>query len=149
MRGDAYIFDLDQKDRALLNALRRNSRASLVSLARDIDLSRSATHDRITKLEEIGAIMGYTVNLANSALPQMRAFISMQFQSSAAQSAIVGPIRELDHVEAVYCLAGDIDALIYCECESAEQLSDLRNTLAQMDGVISLSTRQILKSSQD
>ncbi|MEO1324964.1 MAG: winged helix-turn-helix transcriptional regulator, partial [Pseudomonadota bacterium] len=52
---------LDEKDRKLLAALKQDSRASLVALAREIDLSRSATHDRITRLEERGIIQGYTI----------------------------------------------------------------------------------------
>ena len=143
------IFDLDQKDRVLLQELKRNSRASLVALAREIDLSRSATHDRIAKLEEIGAIKGYTIKLDRQALPDVRAFFTLQFETSAAQSAQVLVMKELSGVEAVYCLSGDIDALLYCECESMQQLSDLRDVLAQHEGVTEISTRQILATSQD
>ncbi len=143
------INDLDHKDRILLRALRKNSRASLVALAREIDLSRSATHDRVAKLEEIGAIKGYTAVLARDALPPVRAFISIRFETAAAQSRLVIEMKQLDFVEAVYCLSGDIDALVYCECDAAQQLSDLRDALAQYDGVTQLSTRQILATSQD
>ncbi|WP_298471208.1 Lrp/AsnC family transcriptional regulator [uncultured Erythrobacter sp.] len=146
---ERYIFDLDHKDRALLKALKANSRASLVSLARDIDLSRSATHDRIAKLEEIGAIKGYTVRLHREALPEVRAFFTLQFETSAAQSEQVLVIKELPNVEAVYCLSGDIDALVYCEAETVSELSDLRDQLARHDGVTAISTRQILATSQD
>ncbi len=148
-QGVRQIFDLDQKDRALLKALKRNSRASLVALAREIDLSRSATHDRIAKLEEIGAIKGYTVRLHRHALPDVRAFFTLQFETSAAQSAQVLVMKELPGVEAVYCLSGDIDALLYCECENVQQLSELRDTLARHEGVTEISTRQILATSQD
>ncbi len=148
-RAEAHIPDMDQKDRLLLQTLRGNARASLVSLARDIGLSRSATHDRITKLEEQGVITGYTITLAREALPDVRAFFSVQFETSAAQSALVHQIKRLDHVEGVYCLSGDIDALVYCECDTSEQLCDLRDALAQYEGVTGLSTRPILSTSQD
>lgn len=58
-------------------------------------------------------------------------------------------IKELPNVEAVYCLSGDIDALVYCETETVSELSDLRDQLAQHDGVTAISTRQILATSQD
>lgn len=132
-----------------MKALKANSRASLVALAREIDLSRSATHDRITKLEEIGAIRGYTVKLHRQALPDIRAFFTLQFETSAAQSQQVLVMKTLPGVEAVYCLSGDIDALLYCECDSVDELSDLRDRLARHEGVISISTRQILATSQD
>lgn len=133
----------------MLKALKANSRASLVALAREIDLSRSATHDRIVKLEEIGAIKSYTVRLDRGALPETRAFFSITFETGAAQSKSVLAMKEIAGVEAVYCLSGDIDALVYCECDTVGELSDLRDMLARYDGVTAISTRQILATSQD
>ncbi|WP_459178650.1 Lrp/AsnC family transcriptional regulator [Sinorhizobium meliloti] len=53
--------DLDEKDLKLISLLRRNARAPIVSLARHIGLSHSATQDRLARLEGSGAITGYTV----------------------------------------------------------------------------------------
>ncbi len=143
------MIELDQKDRTLLKALKRNSRASLVALAREIDLSRSATHDRIIKLEEMGAIKGYTVRLARDVMPDVRAFLSIQLETNASQSSLIVEMKHLEGVEAVYCLSGDIDVLLYCEFDSVKQLSDLRDHLAQYAGVTAISTRQILATSQE
>jgi len=52
---------LDDKDERLLQALERNSRASVVDLARRIGLSRSATQERLGKLESAGIIARYTI----------------------------------------------------------------------------------------
>lgn len=142
-------MDLDEKDRLLVKMLKRNARASLVALAREIDLSRSATHDRVTRLEENGVIRGYTIRLANEARPETRAFLSVQFETSATQASLVDTIKALEGVESVYCLSGDIDALVYCECDNANALSQLRDELASWDGVMAITTRPILSSSLD
>ncbi len=139
--------NLDSKDLALLKALKQNARASLVALARDIDLSRSATHDRILKLEEAGVIKKYTVEIDKTVLQPVRAFMTLQFSSPAAQRDLVPAIHQLPGVAAAYCLAGDIDMFVYCECETAIELSDLRDQLAEFDGVSHISTRHILASS--
>ena len=55
---------LDDKDHILIGALRRNARESLVGLARTVGLSRSATQERMRRLEREGIIRGYTVDLA-------------------------------------------------------------------------------------
>ncbi|MEM1051986.1 MAG: Lrp/AsnC family transcriptional regulator [Pseudomonadota bacterium] len=140
--------DLDEKDKILLQSLRRNSRASLVSLARDIDLSRSATHDRVTRLEELGVIRRYTIDIERSALPAVRAFFSVSFVSGQAQTRLAPQIHALDGVEAAYCLSGSIDMLVYCECETHEQLSVLRDALANMAEVSDIVTRPVLTTSQ-
>ncbi|MCM8557610.1 Lrp/AsnC family transcriptional regulator [Sphingomicrobium sediminis] len=143
------MADLDEKDRLLLRALRKNARASLVSLARDIDLSRSATHDRISKLEEMGVIRGYTIELAPDALPDVRGFLTISFKVGESHTNVLDEIKQLPGVVAAYCVTGDIDSVIYCECDSIQQLSQLRDELAGWPSVVSITTRQIIASTQD
>ncbi len=114
----------------MLRALRKNARASLVSLARDISLSRSATHDRIAKLEEAGVIRGYTIDVAPDALPDVRAYMTVNYKVGESQTAVIADIMRLDGVAYTHCITGDIDSLIYCECDSMRQLADLRDELA-------------------
>lgn len=143
------IFDIDEKDRVLLRALKRNARARLVALAREVGLSRSATHDRITKLEELGVIQGYTIKIASEALPEVKAFLTVTYKVGESQTAVIDEIMKLPGVEANYCISGDIDSLIYCECESMRELADLRDEIAGWSSVTHIATRQILASSKD
>ena len=138
---------LDDKDLRLIGALKDNARASLVSLGRDIGLSRSATHDRITKLEEAGVITGYTIKVDRTVLPLIRAFLTISFAPGFSDGHLVEAIHRKKGVEAAYCLAGDVDILVYCECETAEALAALRDDLASYEGIITISTRHILSSS--
>lgn len=138
---------LDDKDLRLIRALKHNARASLVSLGRDIDLSRSATHERITKLEEAGVIKGYTIKIDRTVLPLIRAFVTIRFSPGYSEGHLVQTIHMKKGVEAAYCLAGDVDILVYCECETVEELAALRDDLASYDGIVTISTRHILASS--
>jgi Lrp/AsnC family transcriptional regulator, leucine-responsive regulatory protein len=52
---------MDEKDRLLMALLAKDARRSIVALARDLDLSRSATQDRLTKLLTSGAIRKFTI----------------------------------------------------------------------------------------
>lgn len=139
---------LDKKDLLLLKALKENARASLVSLARDIDLSRSATHDRVTKLEEAGVIKRYTIDVDDAALPIIRAFLTVKFLPGAAPKDIVKPIHEIAGVKAAHCVTGDIDTIIYCECDTMDELASIRDEISQYEGVTEISTRQILSTAQ-
>ncbi|MFN2099031.1 Lrp/AsnC family transcriptional regulator [Altererythrobacter sp. MF3-039] len=146
---ETKIPDLDAKDRLLVRALRKNSRASLVSLARDVGLSRSATHDRITKMEGNGVIRGYTVRLAPDALPPVRAFLTVTYKVGESQTKVIDQIMQLPGVVSNHCIAGDIDSIIYCEFDTMRELSDLRDELAGWDSVVSITIRQIIASSDD
>ena len=139
---------IDEKDILLVKALRKNARASLVSLARDIGLSRSATHDRVLNLEEAGVIQRYTVDVDRSVLPSKRAFLSIQFSNELAQKELADEINRFEGVEGAYCLTGDIDMLAYCECETDEDLATLRDKVSNLAGVIEVRTRYVLTSSK-
>lgn len=137
---------LDDKDRRLLDALKKNARASLVSLARDIDLSRSATHDRILRLEEKGIIRGYTIIEHAEVSPQMRAFLTVKLDPAVRDTTVSPAIAKHQGVEKTHCLAGDIDILVDCACHSMEELSALREDIAAIQGVLSVHTRMILNT---
>ncbi|MEL6210697.1 MAG: Lrp/AsnC family transcriptional regulator [Pseudomonadota bacterium] len=139
---------LDATDLKLLRALKANARASLVALARDIDLSRSATHDRIVRLEERGIIKGYTIRTDRTAVPLVRAFLTLRFTPGASDGALTKTILAWPGVESAYCLSGDIDMLVYCETETAEALGDIRDQIASLEGIVAISTRHVLASSE-
>ena len=52
----------------LLLALQRNPRASIAELSRQIGLSQTRTAERLRRLEEVGVIEGYSVELNREAL---------------------------------------------------------------------------------
>ena len=142
------MIGLDERDRRLLRALQKNARASLVALAREIELSKSATHDRIARLEEAGIIKRYTIEVDQAALPLVRAFMTIKFAIDSSQTDLPKRIREFEGVSAAYCLSGDIDMLADCACESMAALSKLRDRLASLPGVIELNTRNVLTTSE-
>ena len=136
--------DLDEKDRLLIAALKKNARASLVSLGRDIGLARSATHDRILRLEEQGVIRGYTAIIDENASVQVKAFFTITTNSRTAKPDVTQTIARLESVVTASCLTGDIDVIAYCECDNAKALSQLREKIGAMEGVEKVMTRTVL-----
>ena len=54
---------MDTLDQQLLAQLRADARASVATLAHRLGVSRGTINNRITKLEDSGTIVGYTVRL--------------------------------------------------------------------------------------
>ena len=50
---------MDERDRRLLDLLRRDARQPIVGLAKALNLSRSATQERLAKLQSAGIIDGF------------------------------------------------------------------------------------------
>ncbi|HEY2078330.1 MAG TPA: Lrp/AsnC family transcriptional regulator [Streptosporangiaceae bacterium] len=54
---------LDDVDRAIVHALRRDGRISMRALAQELHISRAATYTRVQRLESSGVITGYTATI--------------------------------------------------------------------------------------
>ncbi len=140
------MYTLDEKDYRLILALKKNSRASLVSLGRDIGLSRSATHDRITRLEELGVISAYTIIVDEKAMPMTRAFFTIKLKTGYNNNIISNTISGKAGIKSTYCLTGDIDMIVYCECKNSALLGELRDEISLIKSVAEITTRNILTS---
>lgn len=62
------LFALDDVNRRLLAELQRDARLSLAELGRRVNLSSPAVAERLQRLEEAGAIVGYRAELDPRAL---------------------------------------------------------------------------------
>ena len=138
---------LDEKDRLLLAALKKNARKSLVGLAKDIGLSRSATHDRIIKLETNGTIKGYTVLVSADAQLGTKAVFQINFTTGFNNVHLQKKISQMHQVIHSQCLSGEIDMFAHVACNNTDELSELRDQIAAIEGVANLKTYLVLKSS--
>lgn len=136
---------LDEKDEALLAALGRNARASVVELARRIGLSRSATHDRLARLERSGAIAGYTVRLGTtSSRSRMHAWLLVRYKDAVKCAHIVPQLRREREVTAIYTLSGDPDVLVEVEADDTGQLDALADRLRAIPGIARVTSHVVL-----
>ena len=100
---------LDETDLRLLAALDRNARTSMADLARLVGLSPQSTADRISRLEDVGVITGFTVRLDPPALGlRLGAFIRVrpamgELQRVAQLLADIPEIVECDRVTGDDC----------------------------------------------
>ena len=144
------MTELDEKDRLLIAALRADSRQSLVALARHADLSRSAVHERIRRLEAKGVIAGYTVRLGKeSADPGVRALIAVSFQQGRNCDHVVPHISGIPQVISCWSLAGAIDLMLLVECGSNGDLDGIRRQIAIIPGVATAQTHVALRTHFD
>ncbi|HEU6441756.1 MAG TPA: Lrp/AsnC family transcriptional regulator [Microvirga sp.] len=135
---------LDDKDRILVAALRKNARASLVGLARNVGLSRSATQERMRRLERDGIIKGYTVRLGLEHDPTVRAMIAVTFEPGFRCKQVVPVLSGIPEITACHSLTGSIDLMVVVECDSNATLNAVRDQVAAAKGVATATTHIVL-----
>jgi Lrp/AsnC family leucine-responsive transcriptional regulator len=105
---------IDEKDARILELLQKDGRMTNVDIARAVELTPSATLERVRKLEERGFIKGYTATLDPHALGLgMVAFIFVRVddksdtlgcaEQTAEEIAMLPSVQELHHLAGEDC----------------------------------------------
>lgn len=128
--------DLDPLDRLLLRLLLQDGRRSYADLARDTGLSTSAVHQRVRRLEQRGAVTGYTarVDPAAAGLP-LAAFVSLKPIDPAAPDDAPERLRRLDAVEACHSVAGDESYILQVRVAGPAELEQLLQEIRTSAGM--------------
>lgn len=139
------MLALDERDEALLAALGRNARASVVDLARQIGLSRSATQERLAKLERDGVIAGYTVRRGStSARSRLHAWLLVRYKDEVKCAHIVPQLKRERAVAAIFTLSGDPDVLVEVEADNTGQLDALADRFRAIPGIARVTSHVVL-----
>jgi Lrp/AsnC family leucine-responsive transcriptional regulator len=128
--------DLDELDAALLRLLVQDGRRSYADLARDTGLSTSAVHQRVRRLEQRGAILGYTARVDPTVvgLP-LTAFVSVTPIDPAAPDDAPDRLQHLSAVEACHSVAGTESWILKVRVASPAELETLLSDIRSAAGV--------------
>lgn len=136
---------MDDKDRLLLTLLRRDARRSAVALARDLGLSRSATQDRLAKLQESGAIAGFTIVEGAEVRARQTAYLLVRFAGGAQCARVVPKLKRLPLVAMIHSLAGEIDLLVRVDAPDVAGVEETRAAIAALDEIAEVTTTIVLE----
>ena len=132
---------LDEVDRALVQALRQDGRATLSSLAAMTGLSLSAVQARVRKLEARDVITGYraVVDPEVLGLP-ITAFVEITPLDQSQVDDAPERLREVPGIEACYSVAGGANYLLLVRVASPRALEELLGSIRREASVSTRST---------
>ncbi|QPV62755.1 AsnC family transcriptional regulator [Halosimplex litoreum] len=97
--------DLDDTDRTILDLLLDDARRSWRDIADAVDLSPPAVADRVERLEDVGVIRGFTLDVDRSKLREGAPVLVTLNVTPRAASAVADALGEADPVEHVFTTA--------------------------------------------
>ena len=136
---------MDDKDRLLLTLLKRDARRSIVALARDLGLSRSATQERLAKLQASGTIVGFTVVEGGEQRARQSAYLTVTFATGYRCAQVVPKLKQLPSIALIHSVTGPTDLIIRVDGESVADIESCRAAIAAVPGVASVSTSIVLE----
>ncbi|RJQ77225.1 Lrp/AsnC family transcriptional regulator [Pseudonocardiaceae bacterium YIM PH 21723] len=138
---------MDGVDRQIIAALRDNGRATYADLGRQVGLSASAVHERVSKLEQAGVIIGYhavvdprTVGLGVTAL------VGIQPNEGGEDDVIAASLAAMTEVESCYGVAGDEAFVVKVRVPTVDDLERLLGKIRRVSGVARTRTTVVLST---
>ncbi|MGZ4592619.1 MAG: Lrp/AsnC family transcriptional regulator [Actinomycetes bacterium] len=138
---------MDDTDRALIEALRVNARASWAELGRAVGMSGPSVTDRVQRLEQTGVITGYRAAVDPAALGlSVAALIGIHLSDTSDQDAVTVALSKLEEVEDCWFVAGDESFLIKVRVADVPSLERTLSRLRKIRGVSRTRTTVVLST---
>lgn len=139
---------MDNFDRQLIALLRDNARTSVMTLAKKLNVARATVQNRLSKLEEQGIIMGYTVHLQPEILDQgVRAITSIGISGHHAME-VRRALRGHPNVVAIHTTNGRWDLMAELRAETLEAFDKALNSIRSIPHIENTETSILLSTSK-
>jgi len=144
-------MELDELDVKLLAALSDRGRVRWSALAEEFGVSPPAIADRVRRLEQVGAIRGYTVLLDAQALGfGLTAFIAVTLAHPRHRQAFIDYVRSKSQIQSCHHVTGEGDYLLRTCCRSTAELEQLLSEeLKALPGIVQTQTSIALSAVKD
>lgn len=131
--------EVESKDRQILSLLAADGRMSFTDLGKATDLSTSAVHQRVKRLEQRGLITGYGATVDHDQLGRpLTAFISITPIDPSQPDDYPDRLVGIPEIESCWSVAGEESYILKIRVATPGDLEDL---LARIRGAASVSTR--------
>ena len=137
---------MDALDQQLIGLLRNDARLSVAALAHKLKVSRGTVTNRITRLEDDGVIVGYTVRLRPDAQPnEIHAWTSIAVEGNETRTVIASLLGE-PAVAELHDTNGRWDLLVGLRAANLTELSTVLERIRLIKGIQSSETSIHLKT---
>jgi len=148
MEPEDSKFKLDEIDAKIIEILMKDARASLEEISETLKISKSTVHYRIRKLKENGVIEGFTTKINYKKLGYeiyALSCVKAKYHQHSLESVAL-KIRELEGVENVYVILGEMDFFVMIRARDKDQLKNIVEKMISLPEIDHSSTYLIITS---
>ncbi|MCE6950505.1 Lrp/AsnC family transcriptional regulator [Cereibacter sphaeroides] len=143
-------MELDATDRRILTVLQKQGRITNAELSERVNLSPSACHRRVQRLEEEGFIAGYVALLDARKLSRPTTVfveITLQGQADEVLEAFEREVARVPDILECHLMAGTADYLLKVVAQDTEDFARIhRQHLARLPGVAQMHSSFALRT---
>lgn len=142
-------MELDATDRRILTALQKDGRMTNAELSEQVNLSPSACHRRVQRLEASGVIRGYVALLNERKMGRPTTVfveITLSGQADDVLDAFERQVARIPDLLECHLMAGTADYLLKILAQDTEDFARIhRQYLARLPGVAQMHTSFALR----
>lgn len=139
--------EFDDIDIRILKCLKENARASASAISEEIGLSVSAVIERIKKLDGMGFIRKYTIDVDEKKLGlSMVALMEVSLRHPDYYDGFISVIRDTDCITACYYQTGEFDFVLKIVTDTTEGLDNAYKIVKGYEGVEKTETHIVLRT---
>ncbi|HHV41459.1 MAG TPA: Lrp/AsnC family transcriptional regulator [Clostridiaceae bacterium] len=141
---------IDKIDRKIIDLLLQNGRITHEEIAKRLNFSRPAIHQRVAKLTEKGIITAYTAQICWEKLGYaIDAFILATVYTKNFNE-MIGDLLKLEHedwmIQNIYRVTGKHCILLRVKAKNAASISVLHDQMLQFVGIVETYTMLVLQN---
>lgn len=135
---------LDDLDRRLIALLQSNARQSTADLARDLGVARTTVVARLSRLEQQGVVIGYTVRLGRDEAGRgVEVYVGITTEPKSAR-LVTQRLAALPELRQLCSVSGEFDYLALLHADTPARLDLLLDEIGAIDGVVKTTTSVVL-----
>ena len=142
------MTDLDQTDRRLIAALKRDGRASITTLAHTLEVSRSTVQTRLDRLIKSGTIQRFTVELdAMGHDDRVHAVMMIGVEGPRARQ-VIRALHRLPEITSLHTTSGKWDLIGWIETSTLAEFDRVLREVREVQGVLNSETSLLLDAAK-
>jgi len=139
-----YLYD--STDKELIAILRVDARASISKLAKLLHISRGTVQNRLDRLTNSGAILGFTIRAHNELETDIIKAIMMIEVIGKSTTQVINKLRGIPQIEKVHTTNGAWDLVAEVKTSDLLEFDHVLRDVRTIDGVLNSETSILLSS---
>ncbi|PWQ98124.1 Lrp/AsnC family transcriptional regulator [Leucothrix arctica] len=136
----------DSLDRQLISLLRKDGRAPLSTLAKQLKVSRGTVQNRLDRLQSSGILLGFTVRVREDyGLDAIRAIMMIEVVGKST-AQVIRSLRGFPELVMLHSTNGAWDLLAEVQTSSLAEFDRVLREVRMIDGVLNSETSILLTS---
>ena len=144
--NESKPFIYDQLDRDLIAILRNDGRAPVSFLAKKLQVSRGTVQNRIDRLLENGAILGFTIRAHEAVDPDKIRAVMMIEVVGRNTSKVIRQLQGIPQLQQLHTTNGKWDLVADIKTASLLEFDQVLKIIREIEGVLSSETSLLLNT---